>query len=76
MSSWRDNIARPPKPEPEETPDRFRPLSKEEQWRFDSLLVAGFKDTQALWIALNRDIDLHEAVALREKTDLAYEILA
>lgn len=51
-------------------------LDKTEQWRFDKLVAAGYTETQALWLAIDRSVDLHRAVALRSSTELAFSILS
>lgn len=54
-------------------------LSKENEWRRDRLLEAGYSDTQALFIALSREIDLHKAVKVARQSgdpDLAFRILS
>lgn len=65
-----------PQPQPEpESPAEPR-LDKVEQWRFDKLRHAGFTETQSLWLALDRSVDLHKAMALRKATHLAFSILS
>jgi hypothetical protein len=47
-------------------------------WRIERLLAAGFDGESALVLALDRDVDLHEAVSLLERgcsVDLALQIL-
>ncbi len=55
-------------------------LSKEAAWRRDRLMDAGYSDTQATFLALSREIDLHQAedMARHPKCgpDLAVQILA
>ena len=36
-------------------------------WRIERLLAAGYDDEAALVLALDRDVDLHEAVSLLER---------
>ncbi len=53
-------------------------LGKEEQWRYDQLLLAGFTESQSVFLAMSRgQVDLHEACALAERAgpELAYKIL-
>lgn len=50
-------------------------MDKVERWRYDKLLHAGYTESQALMLAIRREIDLHQAVALRAKTDLAFAII-
>lgn len=59
-----------------ETPDYA--LSKETEWRRDQLLKAGYTDTQALFIALAKEIDLHEARTLAKSAGpyMAFRILS
>lgn len=53
--------------------------SKEYAWRRDQLLAAGYTDTQAAYLALDRKVDLHRAVAMAKAEDcgpdLAIQIL-
>lgn len=74
MFPGRRQTQEPEQPEPA-SPAELR-LDKIQQWRFDKLLAAGFTETQALWLALDRGVDLHKAVALRAKTKLAFKILS
>lgn len=66
----------PPPPEPEPKEEVGPRLNKEEQWRYDRLLTAGYTESQSLWLALDRAVDLHKALALRAKTELAFQILS
>ncbi len=53
-------------------------LGKEEQWRYDQLLLAGFTETQSVFLAMSRtEVDLHEACDLAAEAgpELAYKIL-
>jgi len=48
-------------------------------WRFEALMKAGYNARQALQLAGDRSVDLHEAVDLIKKTGdeyLAFRILA
>jgi hypothetical protein len=48
------------------------------RWRVDRLLAAGYDGESALVIALDRDVDLHDAVGLLERgcpVELALQIL-
>lgn len=62
-----------PKPEAP-TP---RELEKHEKWRFDRMVEAGYSELQALWLCLDRGVDLHKAVDLAHAAgaDRAFEIL-
>ena len=47
-------------------------------WRAEQLLEAGYDTEAALVLALDRDVDLHQAVSLLERgcpTDVALQIL-
>lgn len=66
----------PEQPESEPYAPAELRLDKVEQWRFDKLIAAGFTETQSLWLALDRDVDLHKAVGLRHQTDKAFQILS
>lgn len=45
------------------------------RWRLEQLQRGGFSPIEALNLAVQRSVDLHAAIALRAKTDLAFEIL-
>ena len=49
---------------------------KVERWRFGALMRAGYAPAESAELASRRDVDLHFAVELRAKTDLAYGILS
>lgn len=53
-------------------------LNKVEQWRYDGLFSAGYTQSQSLMLAINRTVDLHEAVNLAHAAGpgLAYRIVA
>lgn len=74
---WRKQQAaqEAPEKEPKEVAPR---LDKVEQWRYDRLIAAEYTESQALWLALDRRIDLHEAVDLAKSAGsvLAFQILS
>lgn len=53
-------------------------LSKENRWRYDRLLKADFTETQAMFLALDRSVDLQKAEGLAAKAgpQLAFRILS
>lgn len=69
---WEEKVEAARVPEPDYS------LSKEAAWRRDQLLRAGYSDTQALFLALAREIDLHDAQKLAAKAgpDMAFRILS
>jgi hypothetical protein len=70
---------KPPETTEEESPKFETRLDTVEQWRYDELLKAGYSETQALFLAIDRARpDLHEAVKLAKKAgpDLAYRIVS
>jgi predicted nucleic acid-binding Zn-ribbon protein len=71
---WEQKVSAAQDPQP---PDYT--LSKEAEWRRDELLKAGYSDTQALFLALARGVDLHQAVRVAKQSgdpDLAFRILS
>lgn len=69
-SDWRDALEARLAESPIELED------KAERWRFAQLMRADYSPAEAAELARRRDVDLHYAVELRKKTELAYGILA
>jgi hypothetical protein len=59
------------------TIDDYR-LDKVGQWRYDRLVSAGYSQSQALMLTIDRTVDLHEAVNLAHKAGpgVAYRIVS
>lgn len=57
--------------------EEMQVLDKVQKWRYQALKNAGFHEVEALFLATNRNVDLHQAVDLAAKAgaDMAYEIL-
>lgn len=53
-------------------------LDKVQQWRYDRLLAAGYTQSQALMLTIDRTVDLHQAVNLAHKAGpgVAYRIVS
>lgn len=64
-------------PAPEEE-QKYEVLDSVGKWRFDKLVAAGYGETQALWLALDRSIDLHKAVDLAKAAgpQMAFQIIS
>lgn len=68
-----------PDEEEEALPSAEVVLDKVGKWRYDNLMSAGYTETQALMLALDRaKVDLHEAVDLAQRAGptLAYQIVS